>query len=183
MRLFLLRHPQTAIEPGIFYGSTDLALAPRQLDQVVASLTALKSPLPANVALFSSPLRRCAELAQRLPCVSRTFDDRLVEIDFGDWEMRLWDAIPRAEIDAWADDMIHYRPGGGESVLQMATRVAAFHAQLQSLPQQQSIVICHAGVIRLLAACQSRLSLPDMALQAARTPHKIGYGEVTILDC
>lgn len=183
MRLFLVRHPQPAIEAGICYGSTDLALAPQQLDLVLASLTALESVLPDNVGLFSSPLRRCAELALRLPCASRTFDDRLVEINFGDWEMRPWDAIPRAEIDAWAGDLVHYRPGGGESVLQMAVRVAAFHAQLQRLPQQQSIVVCHAGVIRLLAACQSGLSLPEMALQAARTPHKIGYGEVTILDC
>lgn len=45
---------------------------------------------------------------------------------FGAWEMRAWNAIPRAEVDAWAADLLHYRPDGGENVLDMACRVAAF---------------------------------------------------------
>ena len=44
------------------------------------------------------------------------FDARLAELDFGHWEMQSWDGIPRAEVDAWAADVAHYRPGGGESV-------------------------------------------------------------------
>src|SRR5206468_1510414 len=106
-----------------------------------------------------SPLRRCADLAALLPCASRHVDVRLAEIDFGRWEMRPWDDIPRAEIDAWATDVAAYRPGGGESVLQMAARVGAFYDELLRKPYTGAIVVCHAGTMRLLAARHAGLSL------------------------
>ena len=54
-----------------------------------------------------------------MPSVSLVvrLDARLVELDFGSWEMHHWDTIPRAQIDAWAADVALYRPGDGESVL------------------------------------------------------------------
>jgi alpha-ribazole phosphatase len=94
--------------------------------------------------------------------------------------------FPVAEIDAWAADMAHYRPGGGESVFLMAARVRAWHAHLlrhaQAHAIEHAIVVCHAGTMRLLSACHAGLSLPDMALHAASTPHKIGYGATIVLD-
>lgn len=183
MRLFLVRHPQPLVAPGTCYGSTDLAVAPDELARVA---TALSASLPRGVALFSSPMQRCVKLASSLalslPCASLTFDRRLVEMDFGEWEMRRWDDIARTEIDAWAQDVVAYRPGGGESTLLMAARIASVHAELIHR-QENAILVCHAGTMRLLAACQAGLSLPEMALQAARTPHKIAYGETLVLDC
>jgi alpha-ribazole phosphatase len=183
MGLFLVRHPQPLVAPGTCYGSTDLAVAPSELARAVALLSV---SLPHNLPLYSSPLQRCAglasQLAASLKCASLTFDARLVEIDFGQWEMRRWDDIARAEIDAWAQDVVAYHPGGGESTLQMAARIAAFYAALTG-KQENAIVICHAGTMRLLAACQAGLSLPQMTLHAARTPHKIGYGATIVLDC
>ena len=178
MRLILVRHPQPQIAPGICYGSTDLPALPEEIERVHA---ALMPTLPRDAALFSSPLRRCAKLATRLNWPTLTFDARLAEMDFGAWEMQPWDAIPRAQIDAWAADLTGYHPGGGESVLQMAARVADFYADLQRQPQQDAIVICHAGTMRLLSACHANLPLHDIALQAAQSPHKIGYGETIIL--
>ncbi|MET3132473.1 alpha-ribazole phosphatase [Oxalobacteraceae bacterium GrIS 1.11] len=179
MRLILVRHPQPQVAPGLCYGSTDLAVAPEELARALADLT---SRLPQDVPLFSSPLRRCAGLAAVLAYPAFELDARLAELDFGDWEMRPWDAIERAEIDAWADDMAGYRPGGGESVLQMAARVAAFHDALLRKQTSCAIVICHAGTMRLLAARHAGLSCEAMALQAAREPHAIAYGETLILD-
>lgn len=178
MRLILVRHPQPLVASGLCYGSTDLAVAPEEMTNAV---TALSASLPTGLPLFSSPLRRCAQLARRLPGISLDFDARLAEIDFGAWEMRAWDAIARDEIDAWAADLVHYHPGGGESVLQMATRIAAFYAELR-LRHRAAIVVCHAGTMRLLAACHAGLVPAEMALQAAATPHRIGYGATLILD-
>jgi alpha-ribazole phosphatase len=96
---------------------------------------------------------------------------------FGAWEMQPWDAIPRAAIDAWAADMVNYRPGGGESVLQMAARITAFYDELT----QDAIIICHAGAMRLLAARHAGLSAAEMALQAAQTAHQIPYGSTLTL--
>lgn len=179
MRLILVRHPQPIVAPGLCYGSTDLAVAPQEQARVRGALAAT---LPQDLPLYSSPLRRCAELAAQLPCASLTLDARLAEIDFGAWEMQHWDAIARADIDAWAGDMTGYRPGGGESVLHMAARVAAFHADLLRRDHASAIVLCHAGTMRLLSACHAGLPAADMALQAARTPHRIAYGEILILD-
>lgn len=182
MQLILVRHPQPLIAPGLCYGRSDLAVAPEQLAQTLAALTAT---LPRGLPLYSSPLQRCAALAAQLADPLQSpgplLDARIAEIDFGDWELRPWDDIPRADIDAWAADLAHYRPGGGESMLQMAGRIAAFHADLQR-QQQDAIVICHAGAMRLLLACHAGLAPADMAMQAAQNPHQIAYGATLTLQ-
>jgi alpha-ribazole phosphatase len=171
MKLILVRHPQPLVAPGVCYGSTDLAIAPGQLEHALAALQ-----LPAGLPIYSSPLRRCADLAARLGD-NIIYDARLAEMHFGDWEMQPWDAIPRAAIDAWAADMVHYRPGGGESVLQMAERIAAFYDELNT----DAIIICHAGSMRLLTARHAGLAPAEMALQAAQTGHQIPYGSTLTL--
>ena len=182
MRLILARHPQPLVAAGICYGRTDLAVAD---DQMAQTLEALSTALPHGLTLYSSPLRRCAslatQLAQRLQSPAAVIDARIAEIDFGSWEMQPWDDIPRADIDAWAGDLVHYHPGGGESVLQMAERIATFHTDIQRR-QRDAIIICHAGAMRLLAACHTGLPPAEMALQAAQRPHQIGYGATLVLD-
>ncbi|MES2742762.1 MAG: histidine phosphatase family protein [Pseudomonadota bacterium] len=173
MRLILIRHPRPLVTAGLCYGSTDLPVAPAELARARAALAAT---LPADLPLFSSPLQRCADLARQLPCSALCFDPRLVEMDFGRWEMRAWDDIARAEIDAWADDVAGYRPGGGETVLEVASRVSAFYADVRQAGIGSAIVLCHAGTMRLLAACHAGLAPPDMAAQAAAAPHAIAYG-------
>ena len=176
--MILVRHPQPLVAAGVCYGRTDLAVVPEQLEQTLA---ALRASLPSGLPLYSSPLRRCAELAAQLS-PAPIYDERLVEMDFGAWEMQPWDAIPRAAIDAWAGDMVHYRPGGGESVLLMAERIAAFHADLQRQPSRtDAIIICHAGTMRLLAACHAGLAPDAMALDAAQAAHNIPYGSTLVL--
>jgi alpha-ribazole phosphatase len=171
MKLILVRHPQPQVAPGICYGSTDLAIAPGQLEKTLAALE-----LPAGLPIYSSPLRRCAELAARLSD-NIIYDARLAEMHFGDWEMQPWDVIPRAAIDAWAADILHSQPGGGESVLQMAERITAFYNTLTG----DAIIICHAGAMRLLAARHAGLAPAEMALQAAQTAHQIPYGSTLTL--
>jgi alpha-ribazole phosphatase len=184
MRLYLVRHPKPLVASGICYGRTDVAVSPQER---ALTLQDLKTTLPQNVPVYSSPLARCRELATDLAAALEygepILDPRLAEMDFGTWEMRAWDTIPRSDVDAWTNDLSGYRPGGGESVLEVTRRVHAFHGDLLRAGHAAAIVICHAGTIRLLLACQRALPLVDTALYAARTPHKIGYGEVLVLDC
>lgn len=179
MRLLLIRHPRPLVAPGICYGSSDLAADPAHQAQVLAALQPeVQAALASGARLISSPLQRCAALAhalaERLDCPIET-DPRLQEMDFGQWELRSWTDIARAEVDAWAADLVHYRPGGGENVLEVARRVQDFRAALQR-QQRDAILICHAGTIRLLTACQPGLSLEEIALHAAQSPHHIPYG-------
>lgn len=180
MKLHLVRHPQPDVAPGLCYGASDVAVAEAELARVHAQLRA--RGLPGRLPVYSSPLQRCAHLAQRLQPRSLAFDARLAEMNFGGWEMRAWDDIPRAEVDAWTADLLHYRPGGAECVLDVARRVAAFLDDLRQSGTSEALLVCHAGTIRLLSAMHGALALEQAALDAASRPHRIGYGELLMLE-
>jgi alpha-ribazole phosphatase len=177
MQLYLVRHPQPEVAPGLCYGSTDLPAVESALDTAFDTLS--RHGLH-GLPVYSSPLLRCAALARRLSSAP-VFDARLAEMDFGAWEMRSWDDIPRAEVDAWTADLLHYRPGGGESVMNVARRVAAFHDEILGAGLDQALVICHAGAIRLLASLHPGGGIEEAALRAAQAPHRIAYGELLVL--
>ena len=143
MRLHLIRHPKPQIEAGRCYGRLDV---PAMGIEAVAA--ALRTELPTGVPVFTSPLRRCHDLASLLHA-SPTADERLVEMHFGEWEGRPWDEIPRAELDAWAADVAGYAPPGGESPLALQARALDFVA---SLAVEEAVIVTHAGVIRTLLA-------------------------------
>ena len=175
MTLHLVRHLAPLVDKAVCYGRTDLEVDPAA---IAAALPDLRARLPAGLKVYSSPLRRCAALAQALSD-NVTFDTRLTELDFGAWEMRRWDDIARAEIDAWAADVVHYRPGGGESVAAMAARILAFYA---ALPPEPAVIVCHAGTIRLLAAWRPGCDIETMARAAAATRSAVAYGEIVTMQ-
>ncbi|MEJ7807205.1 MAG: histidine phosphatase family protein [Telluria sp.] len=179
MRLYLVRHLQPMVAPGVCYGRTDLVVSQQVHD---AALPQLRAQMPAGVPVHSSPMLRCASLANALAPDRVRFDARLMELDFGAWEMRAWNTIARPEIDAWAADVALYRPGGGESVFDMAQRICAFYDALLRENVGAAVLVCHAGAIRLLAARARGLGPLAMAQQAAQSPHAISYGQVTIIE-
>lgn len=142
MRLYLVRHPRPAVAEGICYGRTDLDLA----EDAAAVAAVLRPQLPAGLPLFSSPLRRCRQLAAALH-PAPVLDPRLLEMDFGAWEMRPWKALDRAALDAWAAQPLDFAPPGGESPAQLLQRAREFLAGLES----DAIVVTHAGVIKALS--------------------------------
>ena len=79
MQLYLIRHPRPDVAPGLCYGRSDLTLA----EDAAVVAAALRSLLPGNVPVFSSPLTRCRLLAEALHPAPQ-FDSRLLELDFGD---------------------------------------------------------------------------------------------------
>lgn len=148
MLLHLIRHPRPLIDAGLCYGRLDVAA--ENDPQLTASL---RAALPPGLPVWTSPLRRCRELAETLhpaPLV----DERLAELDFGAWEGQTWDAIPRHELDAWAADVAGYAPPGGESPRALQARALAFVA---SLAVDEAVVVTHAGVIRTLLAHSRKL--------------------------
>jgi alpha-ribazole phosphatase len=183
MRLYLIRHPQPLVAAGICYGASDLSVDDEECARVC---DALLPQLPRDTPLFSSPLRRCVVLAEMLAnslgSTPPEYDARLAEMHFGRWELQSWDVLPRAEIDAWAADLLYYRPGNGESVMQAAQRVHAFVDALLARRLPQAIIVAHAGTMRLLDARQAGLSTAETALRAAQTENRIGYGELLVIE-
>jgi alpha-ribazole phosphatase len=191
MKLHLVRHPRPMIDAGLCYGASDVPVSADELARTCARLRAAGLPDLAcsDLPVYASPLTRCADLAHALQPHRLQFDARLMEMDFGRWELQPWSAIPREEVDAWAADLLHYRPGGAENVLDVARRVAGFLHELRGSGAAQALLVCHAGTIRLLVqmasmapAALAQATLEQAARQAAQTPHRIEYGALLTLE-
>ena len=142
-----MRHPAPLNEPGICYGRLDPPLHPDADIERMAH-----DPLLAgSKQVWTSPSRRCREVAERIAevlSIPLSADPRLMELDFGEWEGKPWDDIPRAELDRWAAAPLGFRAPGGESGAELIERVASFHAGLT----QDCIVVSHGGPLRVLSA-------------------------------
>ncbi|HEY0584759.1 MAG TPA: histidine phosphatase family protein [Pseudoduganella sp.] len=173
MELILIRHPRPDIAPGVCYGSSDIPAAAEALSEGHALLTTeLAAAFAAGFRLYSSPLRRCTALASLLG--DFTCDARLAEMDFGAWELRAWTGIAHEEVDAWAADLLDFRPGGGETVREVAGRVQSFLDELQ----HDAVIVCHAGTMRLMAS----IAAGEPLLEAAAKPNHIKYCEILRLS-
>lgn len=155
MILWLVRHPRSTVPDGICYGRTDVEVDPRSIAEARGLVRLVREDAPEVV--YSSPLRRCRLLAGRIG-VARV-DDRLQELDFGRWEMRSWHEIERADLDRWRDRPLSWKAPGGESVGELAGRVAAFLADLKASRAASACVVTHAGVIRVLGCLLWRAAL------------------------
>jgi alpha-ribazole phosphatase len=150
LALILLRHTRPVGSDGVCYGRSDLVPGP----DLVREARRLDGQLPAVERIVSSPLSRCAKLAGALGAargLAVDFDRRLAELDFGAWERRRWNDIPRDEIDAWVADLFGARPHGGETVGELYARVGEALAAIGALPGQ-TLVVTHMGPIRAALA-------------------------------
>jgi alpha-ribazole phosphatase len=144
--VILLRHTRPVGAEGLCYGRLDLLPGA----DLAAEVARLNDSLPEVARIVASPLTRCRLLGEglaRARGLALALEPRLVEMDFGAWEGRPWADVPRAELDAWAADLLHARPHGGESVAQLAARVEAALADLGARPGR-ALVVTHAGVIK-----------------------------------
>ncbi|KAF1003689.1 MAG: alpha-ribazole phosphatase family protein [Burkholderia sp.] len=177
MDLVLIRHPAPAVEAGICYGTSDLALAGEAQAEAVAIVARLRAArLGWPEAILASPLQRCALVAQEIGALAMRpvrLDVRLREIDFGAWEMQRWDEIGAAALDRWQSNLMGKREHGGESAMQFMARIESFTLPFAaSLPEDvmTAIVITHAGVIRALASLWLGVPLESLLKRA------IAYG-------
>lgn len=170
MQLFLIRHPPPQVAAGICYGRLDLPAT-----GVEASAAALRAQLPDDLPVISSPLARCRALAEALHPSPRLVP-ALMEMDFGDWEGRRWDDIGAAALDAWAADLLHHAPPGGESVATLQARVLACLDALAAEGEAAGIVVTHAGPMRV--ALGHARGLPPTEWSQLR----IACGECVVLD-
>ena len=173
MEIYLVRHTETICEKGICYGQTDVALA-EPFDLVFENII---SQLPNEAVIFTSPLQRCVILAKHIQSKIKTIsyheDSRLMEMNFGDWEMKNWNAIPPVELNPWMEDFVNIRVPKGESFTELHERTNSFLSeQFSKKPDQPIIIVAHAGILRSFLCHQSSLPLKD-AFQ-----NKIDFGQV-----
>lgn len=165
MAFHLIRHLEPTGARGVCYGRRDL---PCDTTSLASEAAAIRAQLPERALrdsrVFTSPLTRCRALAQALaaPHVPRIAEE-LIELDFGAWEGARWDTLPRAELDAWAGDVWHYRPGGGESAAMVEERWRRWCGRAAPLGVESVIVVTHAGLIRAALAAGGTLRREEAA--------------------
>lgn len=92
-----------------------------------------------------------------------TTDKRIMELNFGDWELKYWEQIPSPEIQPWYDNYIHVAPPNGESMVEMQHRVYDFFDHLKKKYSDNKIlIITHAGVIRLMIQKISEIPIEEI---------------------
>jgi alpha-ribazole phosphatase len=168
MRLYLVRHPPAAVAEGVCYGRSDLALAAGWESVLEASLARVPSEDRSRAWLYASPARRCREPAERIGGEVR-LDPRLLELDFGDWELRSWAEIPHAEVDAWVQDVAGGGAPGGERLVDLADRASAWLAEVEAQAPRVALAVTHGGVIRCLLA--RALDMPLAGAMRLRVDH------------
>jgi alpha-ribazole phosphatase len=154
MYLYLIRHPPPSGTEGLCYGRLDVAVTAQAVDEAAEAVLAQIPGERLDAArIYCSPSSRCVGLAGRIASPREPAPaEGLMEMNFGQWQGLAWDAVPREEIDAWAKDVWHYRPGGGESAEMVAARWQRWVTQLPSNDGAGVVAVTHAGVIRVALA-------------------------------
>ncbi len=176
MKLTLIRHIKTSAPEGMCYGQTDVALPEGYQTIHVQLAEQLKDE--AFDALYASPLQRCALLANTIAAGRPViFDDRLKELNFGDWENKMWKNIETLpEAAAFFDDYIHVPPPNGESFKAMTNRISQFMAELEANHSQQNVlIVAHGGPIRVIHGLAENLPLEDYFKR------EVPYGQISQL--
>lgn len=176
MNLTAIRHTSVDVPSGICYGISDVSVAnsfPEEVAQIQAQLGDRQFD-----RIYSSPLKRCTQLASVLFLKEKLIlDDRLRELNFGDWEMQAWDSVfNSSEGKAWFQDYAHASCPNGESFAELVARVKSFLDELEPIENERIAIITHAGVIRALMVLLQQKS----AEEAFNTPLK--YGQIVHFD-
>jgi len=162
----LLRHGETAYnaDGNKYCGRTDIPLTEKGMAQANRMKALLKDYSFDQV--FSSPLiraRTTAEIAAGNKDLVQT-DDRLIEVDFGQWEGKSSEEFRREDPDSWNNwlsDPAAFRAGNtGENASQVLERLNGFYQELMDKYDGQTIlVVGHNGVNRLFMASQLEMPL------------------------
>ncbi len=156
-RLFLVRHGEPELaEEGLFLGQSDVPLSARGKKEADELREAL-SPFSFD-SVYTSDLVRAAETA-RIVVGSRPLDivavPALREIALGGWELRRRRDVEEEEPRAYRArglNLLDFRPPRGESFRDLAERALPLLRGIMEKNDGDSLVVTHAGVLRLLFA-------------------------------
>lgn len=154
MHLYLVRHGQSEANlAGIMQGAkidrTLTALGRRQAQSAAEKLEKVHFN-----HIYASPLMRASQTAEIItgPQATVTFDPRVMEFDYGDWDgqpiSRLIDNYPNFfhDGDSFAD---HWQVSHGETYGHACQRLQSFMNDLTVDSDENVLVVAHGMLIRL----------------------------------
>jgi len=148
MDLYFLRHTTVAVDNDVCYGQTEIPVASSFLQE--ASDTMKLVPDKMHAVYFSSPTRRCIQLAEFISKRPAMQDDRLSDLNFGAWERKKWEEIDEEELQEWMRDVVFHSVPDGESYEQLILRVKDFFEDIITKNYKTVVISTHASVIRAI---------------------------------
>jgi broad specificity phosphatase PhoE len=153
--LSIARHGRTeANAAGVLLGRLDAPLD----DEGVRQATALAQAVAAGdrvARIIASPLSRTVATAQAIADetgVQVELDEQWIELDYGDYDGMALSELPDSLWSAWRSDPA-FRPPGGESLLDLGTRVRAAADKLADQARTDHVVVVsHVSPIKAAVA-------------------------------
>lgn len=157
MLVYFIRHTSVDVPRGVCYGQTDVPLNetfPEEAEKVKSQLEGISFD-----KVFTSPLSRCRKLAAACGYADAVCDDRLMEMNFGEWEMQEYDKITDPHLQVWYQDYYNERATGGESFADQRDRLLSFVDELKTKPYDTVAVFAHGGILLQMMLMQGLVTL------------------------
>jgi len=185
MEIILVRHPETVAPKGMCYGRLDLELK-HPVEETKSKV--VQNLIHPPDRIIASPLPRAKKLADSIAdhfdIKEVHTDERLMEMDFGDWEGKMWEELPKYETNHWMENFVHKNAPNGESFVDLQKRVLSFaeewwlhplQAKIHKLGIKRLMIVSHSAPIRVLLCHKKGLTL-DKAFKL-----KVDFGSVNFL--
>lgn len=151
MKITFVRHTAVDVEPGVCYGRTDVPVKESFPQEAAIVRKILEKTVEETGeefdAVYRSPLSRCRKLADACGYPNAIPDERLYEMDFGEWEMQKYDEITDPRLQQWFEDWMNVSAPGGESFADQNRRVASFIDDMKKSGFKNVLAFTHAGVM------------------------------------
>lgn len=146
------RHGQTALNRGgRLQGRLDAPL--NELGAEQASRLSRELAAVPVTRIVASPLQRAVATAEAIAAphgLAVETDERIIELDYGEWDGVPLASVPAAAWTEWRADPA-YTPPGGESLQAVTARVAAFLEDC--LGQGVTVAVSHVSPIKAAVCC------------------------------
>lgn len=174
-----IRHTSLDVTGAIAYGHSDLPVSSRFEEEAAV----IKKELDQRHydMVFTSPLSRAYDLCKYCGYSDAVVDPRLMERNFGEWEMKPWEEVyaimaKHPESHLYGDRLELMSPPGGESVEELTNRVLEFVDDVRMKRWRRVAVFCHGGVINSARYWHGEVELNHLFI------HVPDYGSITSME-
>ena len=147
MKLFFLRHTSLDVDADTFYGQTDLDVSTsfdKEVNKIINKLIDFNVDTTC-IKTFTSPLIRCLKLTKEIK-KDYVIDERIKEMNLGDWEMKKMSSIPIEKKLEWENNLLTFKIPNGESNEEFLDRLRNFLNDIIK-HDEDILIVCHAGSI------------------------------------
>lgn len=162
MNVYLVRHTSVDVPRSICYGQSDVPLKATFPQEAAVVKEKLQNLAPIHFdAVYTSPLSRCTRLAEFCGYATALREPRILEMNFGNWEMQDYNSIEDPHLQVWFNDWVNVRTSGGESFKDQLHRVGEFLQELKDAGKENVLLFCHGGVLACAKVLQGRIDIKD----------------------